>query len=95
MMRCGVGVLEFWDYTLKELQLILRNYNQKEEDKLAYDLQIAYNEASMISQFVWITYNGKPIPSFKNVFPKLEERTLSPEEKAELEYKKNMFIKEQ
>ena len=94
-MRCGVGVIEYWDLTLKELNLILQNYKEIEENRAKERLVVNYNLACLTAQFVTLQFNGKPIPSFDKTFPELAESKMSQEEKDKIEYQKAMFLKEQ
>jgi len=94
-MHCGVGVIEFWDYTLAELNLILQNYRETEEMKARERIALSYNLAHMTANFVSLSFSGKPIPSFDETFPSLKEASMTEEEKKELEYKQAMFLKEQ
>ncbi len=47
----------------------------------------------MVAQFVNLGLNGKPIPSYKELFPSEAEEDKQRQE--EIEYKKAMLLKEQ
>ena len=47
----------------------------------------------MVAQFVNLGLNGKPIPSYKELFPSEAEEDKKRQE--EIEYKKAMLLKEQ
>jgi len=94
-LRAGVSVIDFWDLTLGEMMAILRNYNEEQEDRAREQTAINYNRAVLIADFVALRFNGKPIPSFEEVFPDLPQQRMTEKEKKELEYKQAMFLKEQ
>lgn len=78
--------------TLSELTTVLDNYKEQEEQKAKEKSMVIYTQAVMISQFVNLGLNGKPIPSYKELFPNGEEEK---ENQEEIEYKKAMLLKEQ
>ena len=93
-MRAGISIFDFWNYTLKELTLILNNYKEVEEQRAKEAITISYNQAVMVAQFVGLQLNGKPIPSMEELFPSLRsEQPVAQNE--EIEYKKAMLLKEQ
>lgn len=94
-LRAGVSIIDFWDLTLAEMLAILRNYNEIQEDRAKEAMAINYNRATLIADFVALRFNGKPIPSFDEVFPDIQQQRMTEEQKKELEYKQAMFLKEQ
>jgi hypothetical protein len=94
-MRAGVGITEFWDLTLKEMTLILRNYNETKEDEIRQQTIMNFNLANLVADFTTLRFNGKPIPSYDECFPQLTLNRMSQKEREELEYKQAMFLKEQ
>lgn len=93
-LRAGVNIFDFWNYTLKELTLILNNYKDSEEQRAKEQITVSYNQAVMIAQFVGLQMNGKPIPSIEKIFPSLNEAQPT-QAQEDLEYKKAMLLKEQ
>lgn len=52
---------------------------------------IIYNQAHMVADFVSLRLNGKPIPSYDELF----SSEVQQKEEEELAYKKAMLLKEQ
>ena len=94
-MRCGIGILEYWELTLREILAVIESYKQNEEQRARDSLLLIYQQAVCTADFVTLRFNGKQIPTFDKVFPNVAESKLSKQEKEELKYKKAMFLKEQ
>ena len=72
-MRTGVGVLEYWDLTLGEINLCIDTYNKEQSEKAKERVNMAYLFSSLTSRFVNLQLNGKKIPPIDEVFPALQE----------------------
>jgi len=93
-LKAGLSIFEFWDLTLAELTIVLNNYKDEQEQKAKEKAIITYNQAVMIADFVSLRLNGKPLPSYSELFP---DAKAPVDEKAQKEqdYKRMMLLKEQ
>lgn len=77
--------------TLAEIIVVLQNYKEQEEQRAKEKTLICYTQAAMVAQFVNLGLNGKPIPSYNELFPSAEAQKAQ----EDVEYKKAMLLKEQ
>ena len=90
MLQYGVSFDDFWNMTIKEINIFLGAYQEKE--KLSYSK--AYLQASLVANFVGCIINGKTIPPIHQVFPELYTDEIEQERKqymAEMLYKEQML----
>lgn len=71
-MRTGVGVLEYWDLTLKEIYLCIDTYNEEQKERAKEKVNMIYLVSSLTSRFVNLQLNGKKIPPIDELFPSLQ-----------------------
>lgn len=80
--------------TLGEITVVLNNYKEEEEKRAKETAIINYNQATMISDFVSLRLNGKPLPSYEQLFPGAKPE-VDEETRKEQDYKRMMLLKEQ
>lgn len=93
-LRAGVSIFDFWNYTLAEITLILKDYQDREKQRAKEVSIISYNRAQMIADFVSLRLNGKTLPSYNKLFPDAENKEATQAQK-ERDYKAMMLQKEQ
>ena len=75
-LKCGIGVVEYWDLTIGEIRLIVLNYQEEQELKAKETVSVNYNLAMMVSTFVANSLNGKSNPSLPELFPDMFKSEL-------------------
>lgn len=90
MLKYGVNLDDFWNMTIKEMNICIKIFQEQEKDKY----EKMYLQASLIAGFVGNMLNGNPIPPIHQVFPELYKEQIELEQK-EQEYKAMMLYKEQ
>lgn len=93
-VRAGLTIFEFWDLTLAEITIVLNNYKEEEEKKAKEIAIVNYNQATLIADFVSLRLNGKPLPSYHEVFPDAKP-PVDEQAQKEQDYKAMMLQKEQ
>ena len=68
-LQYNIGIFEYWDYTLAEIQMLIEAYKKKEEKESKDTIQLVYLQSTMVAQFIGKVINGKKIPSLNSVFP--------------------------
>ena len=92
MLKYGVSFDDFWNMTIKEMNIYLKVVQEKEKAKY----ELAYIQASMVANFVGTMLSGKPIPPIHKVFPEfyIDENKKAQEEhemRAAMLYKEQML----
>lgn len=90
MLKYGVSFDDFWNMTIKEMNISIKVF--QERDKSKYEQ--TYIQATLIANFIGNVINGKPIPPIYQVFPEYYS-DLMELERQEQEYKAAMLYKEQ
>jgi hypothetical protein len=92
-LRCGVKPLEFWDYTVYELKIIMDNFIESRQNEIKTTISMNYNTASLIANFVCRGLNGDKLPALEELYPDLfaAETTPEDEEKAMQLYKEQFL----
>lgn len=80
--------------TLAEITIVLNNYKEEEEKKAKEIAIVNYNQATLIADFVSLRLNGKPLPSYHEVFPDAKP-PVDEQAQKEQDYKAMMLQKEQ
>lgn len=93
-LAAGVSILDYWDLTLAEIIAVLTNYRKMEEKRANETAMINYNQAVLIADFVGLRLNGKPLPSYQEIYPKAQTEEDSQAQK-DRDYKAMMLQKEQ
>ena len=73
MIQYGVTFDDFWNMTIKEMNIFIRAVQEREKVKYS----TTYLQASLTANFVGCIINGKEIPPIHKIFPELfddEER---------------------
>lgn len=61
---CGVDPINYWDYTIAEIILIVKAYNERQKTIMINN----YNLASMITSFIGCALAGESIPPMSELF---------------------------
>ena len=90
MLKYGVSFDDFWNMTIKEMNISIKVF--QEQEKSSYEK--VYIQASLVANFVGHILNGTPIPPIHQVFPEyyIEENNAARQAQ---EYKAAMLYKEQ
>lgn len=80
--------------TLAEITIVLNNYKEEEEKKAKEIAMVNYNQATLIADFISLRLNGKPLPSYHEVFPDAKP-PVDEQAQKEQDYKAMMLQKEQ
>lgn len=68
---CGIKPLEFWDYTVYELKIIMDNFIETKQNEIKQTIQMNYNTASLVANFVCRGLNGDRLPKVEELYPDL------------------------
>lgn len=80
-LQCGIGIFDFWDYTLDELYLLLDAYNQRELRRMKEEAINTYMLADLIGASVSRLMNEKAkYPQIYEVYPNLFEAPKEPQQ---------------
>lgn len=92
-LKCGIDPIEFWDYTIYELQIIIENYIETKTNEVKEKVALTYNNASLIANFVCRGLNGDKIPSLSELYPEMFAEQVKPEEEDKaLQLYKEQFL---
>ncbi len=73
-IQSGIDVREYWDYTLGEINTVIKAKKELMEAEEKSSISKMYITASMTAQFVGRMLNGKSIPSLYELFPNVYEQ---------------------
>ena len=82
-LKCGIGVVEYWDLTIGEIRTVVLNYQHEQELKAKEAIVTNYNLATMVSSFVMNGMNGKSNPSLLELFPDMFQEELQKQKEEE------------
>ena len=63
--RVGIDPLKFWNYTLKELLLLINSNSKAELDKMRFAARVQYDNARLVISLL----NGGECPQMKDLYP--------------------------
>lgn len=87
-MAIGYGVKpsEFWDLSIDEIEIIVKQANKMKEEQLKVDLSVAYHQAVFIRNFIANYMDSKvEIPTLYESYPELFKKELEAERKQKIE----------
>lgn len=92
-LKAGIGIKEYWDYTLAEIQLLITAKNEQLQEDHKLRLGYDYNLARLVSLFVGQSMAGETIPSIEEVYPELytKQQPDEEDEQKQLDYQLMMF----
>ena len=67
-IQSGIDARDYWLLTLGEIQATIQAYNRNIEIKTQMSRATAYTTAVLTANFVGLSLNGKPIPSYEECF---------------------------
>lgn len=86
-LQCGIGYFEFWEYTIKEILLLIKTFKDNEKNR---KMNI-YDSAQLIATCVLNGLNGKPFPAIYEFYPSLFAAPEPEEDKSWMLYKEQMI----
>lgn len=51
-LKCNIDIEKFWDYTLKDIRLLMEAHREVEKEKLHYQAQMDYVQSSVLANFI-------------------------------------------
>ncbi len=94
-IRCGIDPIQFWDYTIGELKLIVDNYVEDRNNEIKEKFAYSYNNAALIASFVCRGLNGDRLPPIHEIYPNMfvdEEKVNEEKQNKMLSLYKEQFI---
>lgn len=67
-IQSGIDARDYWLLTLGEIQATIEAYNRNIEIKNQMIKASAYTTAVLTANFVGLSFNGKPLPSYEECF---------------------------
>lgn len=86
-LQCGIGYFEFWEYTIKEILLLIKTFKDNEKSRKMN----MYDSAQLIATCVLNGLNGKPFPAIHEFYPSLFAAPEPEEDKSWMLYKEQMI----
>lgn len=90
VLLMGFTVFDYWEMTLGEINALLLGRRKQLEDEAKEKLMLDYHLAANVAAFVNLGLNGKPIPSFFELYPNLIEEEPQ-EDKGWILYKEQLI----
>ena len=68
-LKCGIDIRLFYDYTLKEIKLLIKAYNDRISDNLKIQAQMDYTSNLTLANFIgtMLSKDSKP-PEFEELY---------------------------
>ncbi len=67
-LQNGISITDYWDLTLGEIKAVIKASQKNKEDQVNASLLLAYHQAKMITHFIGLSFNGKDIPAFSDLY---------------------------
>ena len=67
-IQSGIDARDYWLLTLGEIQATIEAYNRNLNLEIELKKQSSYTTAVLVAQFVGLSFNGKPLPSYNECF---------------------------
>lgn len=87
-IKCGVSIFDYWDMTLKEINILIECYIETQEDKRVQNYNLAY----MVAVFVNSSLSGKPIPDYYEMFPAKQQKQKEDAEQKAMALYRDQFM---
>ena len=86
-LQCHISYFEFWEYTVGEIVLFIKNFKENEKNRKME----MYDSAQLIATCVLSGLNGKPFPTLQEFYPTLFANPQPQEDKSWMLYKEQMI----
>lgn len=67
-IQSGIDARDYWLLTLGEIQATIEAYNRNLNLQVELSRQTSYTTAALVANFVGLSFNGKPLPSYEECF---------------------------
>ena len=94
-MQCDIKLDEFFEYTLKELKIVIKAYNEKQRNELRIQSQMDYvSNSSLASMISCLFSKNAHMPKYEDLYSFLyDAKELSDIEEKKQEAKRQAEIK--
>lgn len=84
-LKCGIGVFEFWDYTLNEVYELMEAYNTRKEEDLKLNALYTYKQAQLNANAIACMFskNNKMLEIWE-VYPEFFKKEIPKQQNAEV-----------
>lgn len=72
-VKCGISINDFWNYSVDEIVLLIRTYNDEQKIRAKETIMNNYNISVMTASFVNKAFAGKRLPKISELYSDFKE----------------------